>query len=251
MTRFHLALAAAAALALPLAASAEAAKPAAAKSAAAKPAAPIPDNLKDPRAQASYTLGYNLGANLHKDQVVVDPDVFALGIRDGNGAAPPQLSLDVMRDVLAKLQANIKEKRQALFAKSAQENKAEGDAFLKTNAARKGVITLPSGLQYEVLKTGSGPIPKPDDVVDCAYRGTLISGQEFDSSYARGKPAEFPVKGVIKGWTEALQRMPVGSHWKLYVPPELAYGDEGREGVIGPNLTLVFDLELLDIEGKD
>jgi FKBP-type peptidyl-prolyl cis-trans isomerase FklB len=241
MTRLHLVLAATAALALPLAASAQ----------AAKPAAPIPDQLKDPRAQASYTLGYNLGANLHKDQVVVDPAAFAQGIKDGNSTAPPQLSLDVMRDVLAKLQANIKEKRQALFAKSAQQNKAEGDAFLKTNAARKGVVTLPSGLQYEVLKTGAGPIPKPDDVVECAYRGTLIGGEEFDSSFARGKPAEFPVKGVIKGWTEALQRMPVGSHWKLYVPPELAYGDEGREGVIGPNLTLVFDLELLDIEGKD
>lgn len=243
MTRFQLALA--------LTAAAAFASPVTAVAQGTQTPPPIPDQLKDPTAQASYTLGFNLGSSLRKDQVTVDPQILAQGLRDAAAGAQPQLSFEVMRDVLAKLQANVKAERQALLAKSAQQNKAEGDAFLKANAARKGVVTLPSGLQYEVVKTGAGPTPKPSDTVECNYRGTFINGQEFDSSYARGKPAEFPVTGVIKGWTEALQRMPVGSHWKLYVPSDLAYGDEGRADVIGPGVTLVFDLELLDIEGKD
>ena len=250
MNRFQLALAAAAAVALPMSTIAQGPQSLPPTKGAQTPPS-IPPQLQDGTAQASYTLGFNLGTSLRRDQVAIDPQILAEGLKDATAGSPPQLSSDVMNTVLAKVQADVKARRQALMAKSEQQNKAEGDAFLKANGARKGVVTLPSGLQYEVIKAGTGPTPKLDDTVECNYRGTLITGQEFDSSYARGKPIEFPVSGVIKGWTEALQRMPVGSHWKLYVPSELAYGDEGRAPVIAAGATLVFDIELLDIESKN
>ena len=129
-------------------------------------------------------------------------------------------------------------------------NKKEGTAFLAANKAKQGVTTLPSGLQYKIEKEGTGPKPAASDTVVCNYRGTLIDGKEFDSSYKRGQPASFPVSGVIKGWTEALQLMPVGSKWDLYVPAELAYGDRGAGPDIGPGATLIFEVELLSIQGK-
>jgi FKBP-type peptidyl-prolyl cis-trans isomerase len=130
-------------------------------------------------------------------------------------------------------------------------NKKEGDAFLAANKAKDGVVALPSGLQYKILIPGKGPKPTAGDSVVCNYRGTLIDGKEFDSSYKRGQPATFPVGGVIKGWTEALQLMPVGSKWQLFVPSELAYGDRGTGADIGPNATLIFEVELLSIQSKD
>jgi len=129
-------------------------------------------------------------------------------------------------------------------------NKKEGEDFLAANKSKEGVVTLPSGLQYKVLKEGTGPKPSPADSVVCNYRGTLINGTEFDSSYKRGQPATFPVNGVIKGWTEALQLMPVGSKWQLFIPPDLAYGQRGAGADIGPNATLIFEVELLSIQGK-
>ena len=129
-------------------------------------------------------------------------------------------------------------------------NKKEGEDFLAANKSKEGVVTLPSGLQYKVLKEGTGPKPSPTDSVVCNYRGTLINGTEFDSSYKRGQPATFPVNGVIKGWTEALQLMPVGSKWQLFIPPDLAYGQRGAGADIGPNATLIFEVELLSIQGK-
>ena len=156
-----------------------------------------------------------------------------------------------MRAVLARLQADVKARHDATAVRAALTNKAAGTAYLKANGARKGVVVLPSGLQYEILKAGTGRKPKSDDVVECDYRGTLLDGTEFDSSYARGKPATFPVQGVIKGWSEALQLMPEGSKWKLVIPPELAYGDEGRGDGIQPSATLVFEVELHDIQAKD
>jgi FKBP-type peptidyl-prolyl cis-trans isomerase len=129
-------------------------------------------------------------------------------------------------------------------------NKAEGETFLAANKAKEGVITLPSGLQYKILKAGTGPKPSASDSVVCNYRGTLINGAEFDSSYKRGQPATFPVNGVIKGWTEALQLMPVGSKWQLVIPAQLAYGERGAGADIGPNATLIFEVELLSIQGK-
>jgi len=215
------------------------------------PAAALPATLKDTLAQQAYTIGFNLGSSLQRDAVNVDPQIIAAGIRDATSGSPPQLSPDQMRAVLAQLQAAVKARREAGAVKAALTNKADGAAFLKANGARPGVITLPSGLQYEVLKAGTGPKPKATDVVECDYRGTLINGAEFDNSYARGKPATFPVQGVIKGWSEALQQMPVGSKWKLYVPAELAYGDEGKGDIIQPNATLIFEVELRDIDAKD
>jgi FKBP-type peptidyl-prolyl cis-trans isomerase FklB len=130
-------------------------------------------------------------------------------------------------------------------------NKKAGDAFLAANKTKEGVVTLPSGLQYKILKEGTGPKPTPADSVVCNYRGTLIDGKEFDSSYKRGQPATFPVGQVIKGWTEALQLMPVGSKWQLFVPPDLAYGDRGAGPDIGPGATLIFEVELISIKGKE
>ena len=131
----------------------------------------------------------------------------------------------------------------------AEKNKAVGKSFLETNKDKEGVVTLPSGLQYKVIKKGNGDSPKASDKVSCHYKGTTIDGKEFDSSYKRGKPASFPVGGVIKGWTEALQLMKTGSKWKLYIPADLAYGDKGAGQVIGPGSTLIFEVELLGIEG--
>ena len=130
-------------------------------------------------------------------------------------------------------------------------NKKEGVEFLAANKSKEGVVILPSGLQYKILTEGTGPKPTASDTVVCNYRGTLISGAEFDSSYKRGQPASFPVNGVIKGWTEALQLMPVGSKWQLFVPAELGYGDRGAGADIGPGATLIFEVELLSIQGKD
>jgi FKBP-type peptidyl-prolyl cis-trans isomerase FklB len=141
----------------------------------------------------------------------------------------------------------IDETRQA----SMEPNKKAGDAFLAANKTKEGVVTLPSGLQYKILKEGTGPKPTPSDSVVCNYRGTLIDGKEFDSSYKRGQPATFPVGQVIKGWTEALQLMPVGSKWELFVPPDLAYGDRGAGPDIGPGATLIFEVELISIKGKE
>jgi FKBP-type peptidyl-prolyl cis-trans isomerase FklB len=132
----------------------------------------------------------------------------------------------------------------------AAKNKAEGQAYLAKNKTQPGVVTLPSGLQYKVLKAGQGKKPTAGDTVVCNYRGTFLNGTEFDSSYKRNQPASFPVGGVIKGWTEALQLMPVGSKWQLFIPPELAYGERGMPGAIPPNSTLIFEVELLSIQGK-
>jgi FKBP-type peptidyl-prolyl cis-trans isomerase FklB len=133
---------------------------------------------------------------------------------------------------------------------AADKNKAEGEAFLAANKSKEGIVTLPSGLQYKILTEGKGPKPTAADTVVCNYRGTLINGTEFDSSYKRGEPATFPVGGVIKGWTEALQLMPVGSKWQLFIPSGMAYGERGAGADIGPNATLIFEVELISIQEK-
>jgi FKBP-type peptidyl-prolyl cis-trans isomerase FklB len=161
----------------------------------------------------------------------------------------PAITEDQARDALARLGTQIDAHRAKLAAEAGEVNKAKGVAFLKANAAKPGVVTLPSGLQYQILTAGNGAKPKATDEVTCNYRGTLIDGTEFDSSYKRGEPATFQVGGVIKGWTEALQLMPVGSKWRLFVPAALAYGDKGAGDAIPPNATLVFDIELLGTDG--
>ena len=225
--------------------------PAAAQDAKAPPpAAALPESLKDPQAQVSYAIGLNIGAGLKRDSIKIDPAIVTQGVKDELAGAP-QMTEDQMRAVLTKLQADVQAARAEKAAHAAETNKAEGEAFLKANAAKPGVTTLPSGLQYEILTVGKGVKPEANQIVLCNYRGTLLDGTEFDSSYKRGAPDTFPVSGVIKGWTEALQRMPIGSKWRIYVPASLAYGAKGAGPDIGPNAVLIFDIELLAVQTKE
>ena len=206
--------------------------------------------LQDPAAQAAYAIGVNIGKSIRREGVPVDPNILARGLRDGLTGAKPALTEDQMRAAVTQLQTSVEASQREKAARAAETNKTEGAAFLKANAAKPGVVSLPSGLQYEILKTGTGPTPKADDTVLCNYSGALIDGAEFDSSAAHGGPASLNVGGVIKGWTEALQHMPVGSKWRLFVPADLAYGERGAGQDIGPNAVLVFEVELLSIQPK-
>jgi FKBP-type peptidyl-prolyl cis-trans isomerase FklB len=203
----------------------------------------------------SYALGMNiatgLGTNLKKQGVEVDWSLVAQGLKDGAGGKGTRLSQDEAKTVLNEVQTEVHKEQQEKMKQAADKNKTEGQAFLAANKDKEGVKTLPSGLQYKVITEGTGPKPTATDTVVCNYRGTLINGTEFDSSYKRGEPATFPVGGVIKGWTEALQLMPVGSKWQLFVPSDLAYGERGAGAEIGPNSTLIFEVELISIKPKD
>jgi FKBP-type peptidyl-prolyl cis-trans isomerase len=209
--------------------------------------------LKTRKDKFSYALGMNLGTNLHKQSVPVDPAIVSRGLRDALAGGKMLLTEDEARAVMMEVQADIRKKQQEQMQQAGQANQKEGEAFLAANKSKEGVVALPSGLQYKILKQGTGPMPTLNDSVVCNYRGTLINRTEFDSSYKRGEPATFPVNGVIKGWTEALQLMPVGSKWQLFVPSALAYGDRGAGADIGPGATLIFEVELLSIQekGKD
>jgi FKBP-type peptidyl-prolyl cis-trans isomerase FklB len=223
--------------------------PATAAPAAAPTGAPS-GVLEDPKAQASYVLGLSYGAKLKRDDVSIDTTALMQGLTDALAGNKPLLTEEQARDALARLQADVQARRQEKAAHATETNKAEGAAFLKSNAAKAGVTTLPSGLQYEIVTAGTGAVPKADDVVLCNYRGTLLDGTEFDSSYREGQPISFPVGGVIRGWTEVLQKMPVGSKWRVYIPSNLAYGEKGAGPDIGPNAVLVFEIELLSIQPK-
>ena len=227
---------------------APATKAGAAKTAAAKSAASTA--LKTPKDKFSYALGMNLGASLHKQSVDVDPSIVAQGLRAALAGGKTLLTQEEAQAALMEVQNELRKKQQEKMQVAGEANKKEGDAFLAANKAKEGVVTLPSGLEYKILKEGNGPKPTASDSVVCNYRGTLISGTEFDSSYKRGQPATFPVNGVIKGWTEALQLMQVGSKWQLFVPSSLAYAERGAGGNIGPNATLIFEVELLSIQEK-
>jgi len=170
------------------------------------------------------------------------------GLKDALSGAKPLMSDEEIDAMRRKYRAEMQRKRAAAMERAAQENAERGAAFLAENKAKPGVVTLQSGLQYKILKAGEGPKPTAKDTVECHYRGTLIDGKEFDSSYRRGAPATFPLAGVIPGWREALQHMPVGSKWQLVIPPQLAYGARGAGHDIGPNATLVFEVELLAIK---
>jgi FKBP-type peptidyl-prolyl cis-trans isomerase len=218
--------------------------------AAATKKPPTAAPLTTDKQKASYAIGENIGKGLQKDGVDVDTATLMRGIRDGISGAKPALSDEEAKAALTKLATDVRAKQQAKFDALSAANKKQGDDFLAANKEKDGVTTLPSGLQYKVLTEGTGPKPAATDKVVCNYRGTLVSGTEFDSSYKRGQPATFPVNGVIKGWTEALQLMPVGSKWELFVPPDLAYGPRGSGQAIGPNSTLIFEVELLSIAPK-
>jgi FKBP-type peptidyl-prolyl cis-trans isomerase FklB len=197
--------------------------------------------LKDQKDKVSYSIGMNIGFNLSRQKVEVNPDLLTAGIKDAI-AGKPQLTPDQVKDVMAQFEKDMEQKQK----QASEKNKADGTKFLEENKKKQGVKTTASGLQYKVVKEGTGALPKPTDTVTVNYRGTLIDGTEFDSSYKRGQPATFPVNGVIKGWTEALQLMKVGSKYQVFIPSNLAYGERSVSPEIGPNAALVFDVELMD-----
>jgi FKBP-type peptidyl-prolyl cis-trans isomerase len=208
--------------------------------------------LTTSKQKASYAIGMNWGTGLHRQAIDVDTAALLQGMKDGLAGGKTLLTEDEARAALMQLQKEMQEKQQAKAAAEGDANKKEGEAFLAANKGKEGVVTLPSGLQYKILTPGTGPKPTATDSVVCNYKGTLINGTEFDSSYKRGEPATFPVTGVIKGWTEALQLMPVGSKWQLFIPSDLAYGARGTPGgPIGPNATLIFEVELMSIKDKN
>jgi len=203
--------------------------------------------LKTQKDKESYTLGVNTAKSMQQQSVDINPDIFARGLKDGFTGAKTALTDDEMRQVITVFQKEMTEKYAVKMKAVSEKNKKEGETFLAENKKKDGVKTLPSGLQYKVIKNGTGDSPKLTDTVTTNYRGVLIDGMEFDSSYKRGQPAKFPVNGVIAGWTEALQLMKVGSKWQLFIPSNLAYGERGAGNMIGPNATLIFDIELISI----
>jgi FKBP-type peptidyl-prolyl cis-trans isomerase FklB len=201
---------------------------------------------KTQKEKVSYSLGLNIGKNMKMQGIEVDQEYLIQGMRDALSNAKTALSEKDMETAMKAFQQEMQTKQ--IYADD--KNKKDGEAFLAANKKKDGVITLASGLQYKVIKMGTGPKPTSLQIVTCNYRGTFIDGKEFDSSMRYGRPAEFPVNGVIKGWTEALQLMPVGSKWELYIPSDLAYGEKGSQPTIRPNSALIFEIELLSISNK-
>jgi FKBP-type peptidyl-prolyl cis-trans isomerase FklB len=214
----------------------------------------ISPTLEGRAQQVSYAVGLNLARTLQKQSVAVDPDLVRQGFKDALSGAPTRMSEAQAHALLIGVETEINVTEAGLSAKQvAEKNRADGERFLAENRKKAGVVQLPSGLQYQVLTAGRGARPTPEDVAVCQYRGMYLDGTEFDSSYARKthEPVRFPVKGVIKAWQEALQMMPAGSRWRLFVPPGLAYGERGvPRSKIGPNTTLVFEVELLAVEAS-
>ncbi|STY29771.1 macrophage infectivity potentiator [Legionella wadsworthii] len=196
----------------------------------------------------SYSIGADLGKNFKTQGIDINPDALAKGMQDGMSGAQLILTEQQMKDVLNKFQKDLMAKRSAEFNKKAEENKSKGDSFLSSNKSKSGVVVLPSGLQYKVIEAGTGNKPSKTDTVTVEYTGTLIDGTVFDSTEKTGKPATFQVSQVIPGWTEALQLMPAGSTWEIYVPSDLAYGPRSVGGPIGPNETLIFKIHLISVK---
>jgi FKBP-type peptidyl-prolyl cis-trans isomerase len=207
---------------------------------------PKPEIFKTELEKVSYIIGTQIAQNFKSQDIEVNLDSLMMGLKDALEGRKLVLSQSEMQQVYARFQQQMREKQAAKRAEEAAKNLAAGTAYLEANKAKEGVKVLPSGLQYKVITEGTGNTPTADDKVKTNYRGTLIDGTEFDSSYKRNKPAEFAVKGVIKGWTEALQLMKEGSKWELYIPASLAYSERGRPG-IPANSTLIFEIELLEI----
>jgi FKBP-type peptidyl-prolyl cis-trans isomerase FklB len=204
--------------------------------------------LADGKEKLSYSIGVDVGRNLKQQGIDVDPDLLARGLKDILSGRKTLLTDDEVREVLMDFQKDLMVKQQDHVRQISEKFRKEGEAFLDENGKKDGVVTLPSGLQYQVIEKGKGPSPKATHTVEVHYRGTLTDGTEFDSSYKRGTPATFPVNGVIAGWTEALQIMKVGSKWRLFIPAKLAYGERGAGRDIPPNAALVFEVELLGIK---
>ncbi|HET9158685.1 MAG TPA: FKBP-type peptidyl-prolyl cis-trans isomerase [Myxococcaceae bacterium] len=205
------------------------------------------------REQLSYAMGVSISRTFDRQKVELDSAALERGLRDGSGDAPLKMTDEQMKQALASFQTDLKQKKVEAARTLLESQKQTSQKFLDENAKKEGVVVLPSGLQYKPIHAGTGPRPTAFDVVRCHYRGTLVDGTEFDSSYERGQPATFGLAAVITGWREALQLMPVGSRWQLVVPPDLAYGERGMPGPKGagyrvpPNSVLVFEVELLGI----
>jgi len=207
-----------------------------------------PAALKTPKEKTSYSVGVDMARSLQRADIGLDQAMLVKGFRDALSGGKLLLSEEDIKTNLGTLQTEMQQKRAVVAQKAGADNKKAGEAFLVENKAKPGVVTLPSGLQYKIIKEGTGRKPTATDTVECNYRGTLLDGTEFDSSYKRGAPASFPVNGVILGWQEALKLMPAGSKWQLFVPSQLAYGERSPNGLIGPNATLLFEVELLGIK---
>lgn len=204
--------------------------------------------LKTEMDKLSYSIGSDLGKNFKRQGIDINPTIMAKGIQDGMVGGTLLLTEQQMKDVLNTFQKDLMAKRTAEFNKKAEENKAKGEAFLSQNKSKTGVVTLPDGLQYKIVKSGTGAKPAKEDTVTVEYTGRLISGEVFDSTDKTGKPATFKLSQVIPGWTEALQLMPAGSTWEVYVPAALAYGSRSVGGPIGPNEALIFNIHLISVK---
>jgi FKBP-type peptidyl-prolyl cis-trans isomerase FklB len=198
--------------------------------------------------KVSYSIGLNIGQNMKRDSVKINPEMLVRGIMDASLDSASHLMTEAqIQETMTAFQQDLQKKRQENTRMAGEKNRAEGDAYLAANSKKPGVVTLPNGLQYRIITQGTGKKPSASSTVSTHYVGRLLNGTEFDSSVKRGQPATFPVNGVIKGWTEALQMMPVGSKWELVIPPSLGYGEQGAGGVIPPNAVLIFEVELLSI----
>jgi FKBP-type peptidyl-prolyl cis-trans isomerase FklB len=207
-------------------------------------------SVKTDKEKLSYSLGYQFGQNAKRNGLDLDTNVFAAAIRDAVADAKPALTDDEMRVVVQDCQQKLQQKMMVQMQEQANKNKKDGDAFQAKNKKNKGVVTLPSGLQYKVIKAGTGKKPTSADTVTAHYSGRLVNGTEFDSSYKRGEPTTFPLNGVIKGWQETLPLMQEGAKWEVVIPPELGYGSNGAGQSIGPNETLIFEIELVAVRSQ-
>lgn len=204
-------------------------------------------SFQNNKEKISYIIGRDMAANFKKQGLEIDADFLLRGLKEALAGTQSKLSQDEVQDAMMELQQLMQSRQAGSHSRIAEINKQEGEAFLAENKNREGVVTLPSGLQYMVLQEGTGATPSKSDKVTTHYHGTLIDGTVFDSSYERGQPATFPVNGVISGWTEALTKMKEGAKWRLFLPANLAYGAQGAGDDIGPNATLIFDVELISV----
>ena len=204
--------------------------------------------LKGRKERLSYSFGFFFGSNLKRDAIDIDVDILLKGIKDSLSGNKTLMTEQEMRETFTAFQKEMQAKQADRRKAAGEKNKKEGEVFLEQNKKKEGVKTLPSGLQYRVITEGTGKTPAENGTVTVHYRGTLLDGTEFDSSYRRGEPATFPVKGVIPGWSEALQLMKEGAKWQLFIPSQLAYGERGAGDTIGPNAVLIFDVELISVK---
>lgn len=213
--------------------------------------APAPaSSIKTPKDKLSYAIGMEMGKGVKAQGLDIDVNVMFEGLKDAISGAKPQMSDADLKTIINGVQDDIRQKQMQAMEQAAIDNKRDGDAFLAENTKKEGVVTLPSGLQYKILTAGQGKKPLETDTVLCNYKGTFLDGTEFDSSAEGGKPVPIDIKGIIPGMKEALLLMPVGSKWQIVIPAALAYGDHGAANVIGPNATLIFEIELVSIQSN-